>query len=230
MWSVGYCFSFVALLCVLVVCAAAPAAEPAVVYDNSLTPTSGAFAPHGFRNINALDDPTDPTYPDQPIGDQVTLAGTERTVVRFDLLLSSSAPTTLTDLDLFFFDYNTTTHIPGPSPLWSSTLHNVAVDGLTRVQFDLPNVTFPDTFVWVVGADSDIAGLATFNPPTVGSSENNYWNWDRSFDYPDSWWRLSLGQDMQANFGATIYAVPEPASMAMLAVGGLFMLRGKRHA
>ena len=197
-----------------------------VVYDNTTTATTGPFieaTEYGFwpfSQYNAYD----------LVGDSVNLDPglVERTVCRFDLMLSCfpwSQPVTLPELTVSFYDLDA----PWPdTEIWSSvTLTNVVVDGLTMVTFDVsPGVTVDDSFVWTACADSLEAGLATFDPPEVGSSDDYFFV--RDF-YDLSWCALNFDGDPVANFGARIWAVPEPASALVMVLGGLLACRPGRR-
>ncbi len=119
---------------------------PTVVYDNTTMPTSGSYAPDGFWPFYVFDAP-------DPMGDQITLAGTGREIVEFDLILSSSQQVNLSSLTLAFYDLDPTIVYPGQDPdrlpgnqLWTTTLSNVLVDGITTMVFNVPNVVVPYTF------------------------------------------------------------------------------------
>ncbi len=225
------CRFLIPILLALVV--TVPATAATVVYDNTDpdNATCGQyehdlgggyivqFAPDGFWAFNTF-------YEYEPMGDEITLAGTERTVVEFDLVLSSSEAVVLDSLTLDFH-YHTPGQYPDNTPFWSATLYNVAVDGPTIVPFVVPNVVVPDTFVWLASADSDVCGMATYNPPTIGSSGDFIWDYD---NYGGNWYLLNFVGDPVANFGAKILVAPEPASLALLALGGLTILRKRRIA
>lgn len=197
-----------------------------VVYDNTSTPTKSIgenpYVPDGFWPFNTF-------VPNEPMGDQITLAGTARSVVEFDLVLSSTQLVNLSSLTLTFHDTQVVDSKGNRWPdnqLWTGTLTNVAVDGLTTVTFVVPDILAPDVFVWTAGADSSVAGLATFDPPTVGSSNMLYWDHDIA---GNRWWAQYFRGDPVANFGAKVLAVPEPVTAVMLTIGGLSLIRRKRR-
>ena len=209
----------IACLLVVVALSGLAAATPVTVYENTTTNTTGSFAPDGFWPFNTFE-------PNEPMGDQITLDNTtlERTIVQFDLILSSSQLVNLPSLTLAFYDINPNTGFPS-SQLWATSASSVAVDGITTVAFSVPSVVVPDSFVWVVGADSWLAGLATYDLPSIGTSIDFYWDHDT---IGGQWFPLNFKGDPVANFGAKVLAVPEPGIMAAFAVGVALMIR-KKH-
>jgi len=206
-------------------------AAPTIVYDNTSTPVTGDFIPsglpEGFWPFNQ--------YGDDPVGDQIALAGTDRAVTRFDLIVSSSAPTVLTNLTLVLYKNDGTVYYGAPGApgtvLWTGALADVAVDGLTMVVFDVPNVVVPNMFSWTAAADSNIAGLATYDPPTVGSTPmwgpiQHAWDLDTA---SDDWYPFYFEDNPVANFGARVWAVPGPGCLSLLAAGGLAALHRRRR-
>ncbi len=144
------------------------------MYQND-TPTTGYQSPDGFFPF------TDDTGRSDPFGDQVHISAS-CVAAEFDLQLSSDKPLTLANLSLTFYnddgwdgnhDYDAA---PG-TQIWTTSVSNVAVNGLTVVPF-YPNVTVPKDFTWIVQSVSPDAGLATCNPPMVGSSGDWYWVYD----------------------------------------------------
>ena len=197
-----------------------------IVYDNTSTPTTGTVIPaleKGFWPFSQF-------HPYEFQGDSITLARTERTICRFVLMISSSEYTVLDTLTVRFYSQD------GPWPasdyIWSATTTNVVVDGPRAVVFDIepPYVVVPDDLTWAASANSLVAGLATYDPPTVGYSpiyddDRGYW-----FDLDDTegWIPLDLGDDMVANFGCRLVAIPEPATALLLVSGALFATRRRR--
>jgi len=196
------------------------AGAPVTVYDNATTNnTTGSYAPNGFWPFNAF-------APNEPMGDQITLnnEAPEREIVQFDVVLSSSQPVNLLTVTLAFYEIDADTWFPGDQ-LWATSAHNVAVDGITAVIFSVPSVVVPDSFIWVVGADSALAGLATYDAPSIGSSADFYWDHDT---LGGQWYPLRFDGSPIANFGAKIVAVPEPGVIAILAVSGASMICKER--
>ncbi len=221
-----------ALFALLAASLVVPIASAEIVYDNSTTPTKGVYdpllppnnLPDGYWAIDQVGGYN---------GDLVSLAGTSRLVTKFSVYLAALPAIKVTDLTIEFwnFDGNTPTTL-----FWSGSKTDIAVGAdPTKVTFDDLEVLVPTDFVWMARTDGDQAsefGLATFDPPTVGSSplsygSDYYWNLD-----PDGWWNLNFNfgypPQQKANFGATIEAVPEPCTMALLTAGGLFLVRRRR--
>ncbi len=93
--------------------------------------------------------------------------------------------------------------------------------GRNTLQYDLNFVALPERFTFAVTfggiSGNDVAGIALYNPPTVGISENDYW-----FNTGGSAWELR-GTNVPINFGASLVAtsVPEPSTYALVIIGGL---------
>jgi len=196
-----------------------------IVYDNTTTPvkssTSDGYAPDGFW-------PFDSYSTTELMGNRITLAGTDRIIREFDLILSSSQPTVLSQLTLSFYkpdglDVRHASGAPG-TQLWTDTLDDVAVNGVTTIAFDVPEVLVPDTFIWVTNADSMNAGMATYCPPTIGTTSGYFWDHSPGI----GWYAMNFEGDPAASFGARVVANPEPTTLAILVLGGLAMIRRKR--
>lgn len=220
------------LLLGLLAATATPAvtyALPTVAYDNTVAAAIGSWTPDGFWPFSAF-------AAREWMGDEITLDGESRTIMQLSLRLSSTAPVRLDSVSLALYandgiDAYSSPGAPG-TELWRGAAANVAVSGPTTLVFDIPNVLVPKTFTWAVSADSDSAGLATFNPPQVGSSGD--WFWDRDVRN-GKWYRMSfkdqvwLPPDPVANFGAQVLAIPEP-SVLMLLASILPLLRIRRSS
>lgn len=92
--------------------------------------------------------------------------------------------------------------------------------GRNTLQYDLNFVGLPERFTFTVAfggiSGNDVAGIALYNPPTVGFSEADYW-----FN-TGSGWELR-GTNVAINFGASLVAtsVPEPSTYVLAILGGL---------
>jgi hypothetical protein len=79
------------------------------------------------------------------------------------------------------------------------------------------NITWSIQFQGLGSTDS--AGLDVFNPPTVGSSYDDYWWRDPG---TGEWSLLQDGSGIPMNFAARFEAtIPEPSSLSLVLLGGL---------
>jgi PEP-CTERM motif len=181
-----------------------------VVYDNTTTSLHNNFPLlPGWRNQSA------------EVGDEIWLGGTDRTVVGLELLFWYRGSDTGTFDARIRFRPVDENERPG-DPIYSSDLFLAmpAVGGMNEYNFAIPNIVVPNRFVWTIEAFNrqgliDELGPAYFNPPTVGWSDDFFWQ----SDLGSEWINYSWGGDPYANFAATLTAVPEPSSTFLVAVG-----------
>lgn len=145
-------------------------------------------------------------------GDQVELAGANRLVtdLSFEYFLSSSSANETAELTLRSMSGD----IPGAilynsgSFSLSAGFHTVTAAGL-----GMPS---PDSLLWSVRFDGleggEKAGLLLYDPPTVGSSFNDFWV------LTNGAWQIFLLEDSKANFGARIEAVDATVAGQVLSV------------
>ena len=155
-------------------------------------------------------------------GDEVTLAGTDRSVTALAFLMASPTSVLLSITGAIYAN-------DGPSgepgtQLWSAT-GSATVDGTTALEFVVPDVLVPDTITWVISTGSSVAGLRLYDPPTVGTSGDFFWQYDGS-----AWTAYTFagipGEATVANFAAEIDAetvgspaIPEPLTAIGLLIG-----------
>jgi hypothetical protein len=220
---------FLCLAALLAVLTLSAPASAEIVYDNSFTPITGSMYPEaadGFYPFSFFSS-------SEKTGELITLAGSGRQITSFEVLLFSTEPVVLDALELLFYlDDGQDAYGAGGAPgtsIWSDSKLAVAVDGLTSVTFTVPDVEVPDSFIWAASADSNVAGLALFDPPTIGQAGKGYWDGDGETGI---WYPQWFAGDPVMNFGARIEAVPEPATLVVLASAGLIMgcRRRRRHA
>jgi hypothetical protein len=200
---------------VLTMCATSFAA---VVYDNTANPLN-RFVPQGTA---------------AEVGDQIFLAGSDRRVIdfEFEYFVSTNASGNETAI-LSFYDNNGTSGAPG-NLLYRSGSFTLGGTGFRQAFTSGLSVTVPNTFTWTVsfgGIDfSEQAGLLLFNPPTTGTSFDDFW-----VKNSDGTWSTFLVDSgaVAGNFGARVTAVPEPSTYALAALSSLALLgyrRFKRRA
>jgi hypothetical protein len=140
------------------------------VYSNVTTDT---FDTAGYSFNNATQ-----------IGDEITLAGTDRlaTDATVQFFSDGSAGTFDATLELFSV-------IAGSPPVGTQIGTDFVVAGIgapgdaggdeVNVTFTLPNLLVPDNLIFLVsvrnlGAGVDILGVDMYEPPTIGSSDPNF--------------------------------------------------------
>src|SRR6266699_2562149 len=143
----------------------------AIVYDNSTTSRTNYY-PTTFE-----------------AGNQITLAGTDRTLSQFSFSYFFSGATVSTQTwTLRLYANNGITNSPStalyvgdPRPISLANSFNTET-----INFPLSSnlITLPETFTWTVqfsnlGAGQN-AGLLLYGPPNVGSSFNDFWQKDGS--------------------------------------------------
>ncbi len=202
-----------------------------VVYDNSLTP------------INFVQ-PT-PTGQTE-FGDRINMAlpagitGTTITDFKFeyqgDPALAANSGATMT-LNIYDAGSNPAAKTAPANLLWSSTGQTISVQpGSHTVDVSGLSVNAPGTITWTVSfnnvpsANVANTGLLVYDPPTVGSSANDFWAKNASGTW--SVWQIQNGA-IPANFAAQVVAVPEPTTLTLglvLGAGWLGFLGLKRRA
>jgi hypothetical protein len=94
--------------------------------------------------------------------------------------------------------------------------------GYDHILFQGLSVSVPQTFTWTIkfgGVDSlELAALLLSNPPTVGSSYDDYW------ENVGGTWITKVAEGTPFNFSAQFSAVPEPTMLQYGFMAGLAWL------
>lgn len=159
----------------------------------------------------------------QQWGDQVTLAGTSRTITGMVVYTMGDflTPTGNEKIRIRFYANDGrevgAQQLPEPETvLWDSG--PVTMKPGWRAQYlPVPSIVVPDTFTWsatfegTTGMPFNRAGLCYFGPPTVGTSGTFIWRKDPGQDwtYQSSNW--SNGATAYGSFGAAFWADGDPA-------------------
>jgi hypothetical protein len=216
-----------ALVGVLAFLATVPLAPAAftgnMVYDNSTT-YQNAWLYSGYQ-----------------LGNEVSLAGTDRYLVGFgfeyygvNLTVSAQARVRFyandgpvggsgypTPGSLLFDSGYFAIQNPGNTDN-RGTMNFYPSDFVTGVATPLTQV-LPDTLIWTVDFsgvntnNNEWVGLSLYGPPTVGNSWTDYWQNQGTAFAPD--WKLLVNPFGPVTFAAQFSAVPEPSSVALLLLG-----------
>lgn len=161
-------------------------------------------------------------------GDGATLDGTERVVTRISLIIHALGGDHPADVRVRLFEDGDIFKGEPGAMLWESELFEqmTILDGSNLYDFDLPNVLVPDSLTWTlqltnVGGSAGIVGSRFVHPPLVGSSEAFIWSRHAN----GSWTQFLIPS--YRSFGARIEAVPEPATLVLLAFAAALLLRNR---
>ena len=148
------------------------------------------------------------------IGDQIQLAGTERSATQATVEFDNIGGAGLFDATLRLFDVG--------SPVGSQLGSDFLLAGLTApatsiftVNFGLGGLLVPDDLIFTVevanqSAGVNVRGLTLFDPPTVGTSDSSF-----AIIYNGSY----IQGGTTSNVFFELQAVPEPASLLLLGSG-----------
>ena len=172
-------------------------------------------------------------------GDQVTLAGTDRSVTLLETVVqvNPAAGDTTNFLLSFDLQFNTVSGTTVGAQTFTQSYTTAPIPGTAAAAFlfgfAVPNVTVADTFVYslrvhrLAGSNTGSVGMQAHNSvPTVGNSDPTFF-WSQN--PTTSAWTQSAFTGGNANFRTRITAVPEPASMAVLGLGALAVIRRRRN-
>jgi len=200
-------------------CTSGLAQQAAIVYENATTDLNRTYGPNGVE-----------------FGDEITLAGSNRTVTefQFEYFLSGNANGNETVQLRFYANDGATINRPltdgttiqskGPGTLLYTSPVLSLQTGFNYADASGFSINVPSDFTWAVtfnGIDSgEIAGLRVYDPPTVGSSFGDFWQKNSGT------WNTYIFSDPAgpANFAARVTAVPEPTTVAYALLAGLSFL------
>jgi hypothetical protein len=182
--------------------AGATVAQP-IIYNNTTNPLGFYFA--------VIDPASNPTSGPET-GDEVTFGGESRELAEIRILFVSAVGSGAADTRVRFYEPDGPGGAPG-TVLWDSNvmpaLPHIAGNNELVVAVP-PNIWTGETVIWTVhwtNRTGSTGGLGTrfFDPPTVGSSENEFWGKD--FPGFPGWTPLWFGATGPvSNWGARITA------------------------
>lgn len=202
---------------------AASASAQVVVYDNASNPLNSFFASRTEfgDEISIGAGWTAHSFTFEYYAEN--LSGNERALVRFYNNDGLGVGPSAAPGSLIFEspDFPLTTNPDGSGNYWTS-ITDLAPLG----------IALPSSFTWTVKVngltDGEVFGLKLYDPPTAGSSFNDFWQF--TIDGWDLKQADGLPPGAGSNFGATLVAVPEPGVMTILGVGALGLLARRRVA
>jgi len=201
------------------------ASAQTVVYDNSTGVSTGMHV----SNVE--------------YGDEITLAGSLRTATQFSFSYFSNFDSAQSGvLRIYANDGVIVSGSPSPSTvLYQSAAFDIVksnvsdpnnVQGSTvSINLSGTGLVLPDKVTWTVtlagvgGGNS--AGLLVYGGPTTGTSKEDFWK-----KTAGTWSLQLLDNNVSANFGAKLTAIPEPSTYALAGVGaiGWLALAGYRRS
>ncbi|MBN9691995.1 MAG: PEP-CTERM sorting domain-containing protein [Verrucomicrobia bacterium] len=149
-------------------------------------------------------------------GDEITLGGTDRVLTEFSFGYYSNYAATG---GLSFTLYANDGAAGAPGTVLFTSNYNV-VQGTDGVDISIPfipdfNEPLPNTFTWTVQfSGPGTAGLLIADAPTIGTSRDDFWELQGA-----TWVLRKLSAPYTSNFEATVTAVPEPGTWALLGLG-----------
>ncbi|MFN3407453.1 MAG: hypothetical protein ACK45B_00525 [Limisphaerales bacterium] len=167
-------------------------------------------------------------------GDEINLAGTDRFMIGFDFQFWATNTTGLTiDVELRLQDGPLFNGYASPGTLIYSyygfsapnTPRSTLVFDSTDLSggIDLTGVNTLTLAVRFTNIGSGEAGVDIYDPPVVGSSFDDYWQ------YIGGSWQLTTNNVIpKVNFAMRIDAIPEPTALSLVLLGGLAGLVGRR--
>lgn len=186
-------------------------AASTLIYDNSDSSFTGAFS------VTSL-----------WLGDEVRLPpGESRIINLLEVGVNSQGIPATTDIQARLYSNDGIGGAPG-TLLWESDLQvDVSLSGGNDlIGFDVPNITVPDIFTWVVQTSDSSpveAGLPIFGSPSIGMSPDFGWFGSGT---PGSLWAMldatSNPQGVPVQFLARVHAVAVPAPLPLFGVSAAF--------
>lgn len=197
---------------------AATASAQVVVYDNSTTPLNSYFASQ------------------TEIGDEISIgAGWYAHSFTFEYFAENLSGDEVAEVRFYRNDGVPVGPSQAPGSLFYQSTQFPLINGnypISIVELAALNIELPESFTWTVKvtglSSGETFGLKLYDPPTVGSSFDDIWQF--GLDGWDLKQATGLPPGTGSSFGATLTAVPEPGALTLVGVGALALLARRRRA
>ena len=175
-------------------------------------------------------------------GDQVVLSGPSHTIMQYNCLIqfnngvNDTSNFVVNDTVTFrsLTGTGATATVNTGTPIYQATFSLGGATGLAggayNVGFGIPNVVVPTEFLVSnqftrVSGNTGIVGEHFNNSPAaIGTGDPTYF-W---INNGTSWGQANFGTTPSGNMRMSLTATPEPASMAVLGIGALALIRRRR--
>ena len=176
-------------------------------------------------------------------GDEITLAGSLRTATQFSFNYFSNYDLSGGGvLRIYANDGPLVSGSPAPKEvLYQSAPFDIvksnvsdpnnAQGSMVTINLSSTGLVVPNKVTWTVSFSSvggaNTAGLLVYGGPTTGTSKEDFWK-----KTAGTWSLQLLDNNVSANFGAKLTAIPEPSTYALAGVGaiGWLALAGYRRS
>jgi len=216
------------IVVVMVVALVAAPAMADVVTPTPFEATVSSYGDQGGRTIPVYDNTVNGTgfyynHGGLEVGDDLEMtAGGLVDHITFGYYDLADDGAIVTSADIRFYDMAAFVGDGTDVPLATYTVGDLPGEGAWTVGVDLeaPFDAVPQHVVMSAQFDNTVnCGLLIYDPPVLGASQDMFWINDGTGNW---YW---FGGDPRANLCLAVEVVPEPASLVLLALGGVLLRR-----